>query len=91
MREIASKSIPLEPGGRWGSILGVFLEQNYMRSLSEIVVLLGQARFGVKEHESQEKNMMSLLEIVGLLGKAIIDVKRKQIMNIHDLFTIHSK
>ena len=37
------KSIRLEPGGRWGSILGVFLEQHYVRSLWEIVFLLGRS------------------------------------------------
>ena len=37
------KSIRLEPRGRCGNILGVFLEQNYMRSLFGILVLLGKS------------------------------------------------
>ena len=46
------KSIRLEPGGGWGSILALSLEQNYMRSLLEILVLLPKAGFDVKKKKN---------------------------------------
>ena len=49
------KSMHLDPGGRWGSILGVFLEQNYMRSLLEIMVLHGKARVDANNRNFKKK------------------------------------
>ena len=41
----------LEPGGRWRSILSVFLEHNYVRSLGKLLVLLGKAIFDTKNKQ----------------------------------------
>ena len=50
------KLIRLEPGRRWGSILGVLLEQNYMMSLLELVVSVGNAIFDIKNETIMKKH-----------------------------------
>ena len=51
------KSMRLEPGRKWVSILGVVLKQTYTRSLRETMVLLLKAeiRRNKQEHHTTEQ------------------------------------